>query len=62
MIVNKKNVLIGIPVKNCATWLENTVKQISITRAFYQLFNAIIFYFWTNIIWFHIYINKKIVV
>ena len=28
MIVNKKNVLIGIPVKNCARWLENTVKQI----------------------------------
>jgi|LakMenE18May11ns_1017448.scaffolds.fasta_scaffold9865348_3 glycosyltransferase involved in cell wall biosynthesis len=28
MIINKKNVLIGIPVKNCAPWLETTVKQI----------------------------------
>jgi glycosyltransferase involved in cell wall biosynthesis len=28
MIVNKKNVLIGIPVKNCGSWLENTVRQI----------------------------------
>jgi len=28
MIVYKKNVLIGIPVKNCGAWLENTVNQI----------------------------------
>jgi glycosyltransferase involved in cell wall biosynthesis len=28
MIINKKNVLIGIPVKNCGAWLENTVNQI----------------------------------
>jgi hypothetical protein len=28
MIINKKNVLIGIPVKNCGAWLENTVKQL----------------------------------
>ena len=26
--VNSKNVLIGVPVKNCGAWLENTVHQI----------------------------------
>jgi chemotaxis protein CheY-P-specific phosphatase CheC len=46
-------------LKSKSLKMKKKVKQLSISKAFYKIFIALKFYFWSNIMWFYIYITKK---